>query len=58
MISKELKELELNNVVHKIDSLDPESGRITAMYDLTISGRKLEKLMVQMVILGKEHKDA
>jgi DNA-binding HxlR family transcriptional regulator len=58
MISKELKELELNNVVHKIDSLDPDSGRITAMYDLTESGRKLEKLMVQMAVWGQEHKDA
>ena len=58
MISKELKELELNNVVHKIDSLDPESGRVTAMYDLTESGRKLEKLMVQMAVWGQEHKDA
>ena len=58
MISKELKELELNNVVHKIDSLDPESGRMTAMYDLTESGRKLEKLMVQMAVWGQEHKDA
>ena len=58
MISKELKELELNNVVHKIDSIDPESGRMTAMYDLTESGRKLEKLMVQMAVWGQEHKDA
>lgn len=58
MISKELKELELNNVVDKIDSLDPESGRMTAMYDLTESGRRLEKLMVQMAVWGQEHKDA
>lgn len=56
MISKELKELELNNVVHKIDSPDPDTGRITAMYDLTDSGRKLEKLMVQMAVWGQEHK--
>ena len=58
MISKELKELELNNVVHKIDCLDSKSGRMTAMYDLTESGRKLEKLMVQMAVWGQEHKDA
>ena len=58
MISKELKELELNNVVHKIDYLDSESGRMTAMYDLTESGRKLEKLMVQMAVWGQEHKYA
>ncbi|WP_213072302.1 winged helix-turn-helix transcriptional regulator [Acinetobacter cumulans] len=57
MISKELKELELNNVIHKIESIDPESGRITAMYDLTESGRKLEKLMVQMAVWGQEHRD-
>lgn len=57
MISKELKELELNNVVHKIDSLDPESARMTAMYDLTESGRKLEKLMVQMAVWGQEHRE-
>lgn len=58
MISKELKELELNNVVHKIDRFDPESGRTTTMYDLTDSGRKLEKLMVKMAVWGQEHKDA
>ena len=57
MISKELKELELNNVVHKVDSLDLESGRMTAMYDLTESGRKLEKLMVQMAVWGQEHRE-
>lgn len=57
MISKELKELELNNVVHKIDSIDPESGRKTAMYGLTESGRKLEKLMVQMAVWGQEHRE-
>lgn len=58
MISRELKELELNNVVQKIDSVDPESGRMTAMYDLTDSGRKLEKLMVQMAVWGQEHREA
>ena len=58
MISKELKELELNNVVHKTEMIDPESGRITAMYDLTDSGRKLEKLMVQMAVWGQEHQGA
>lgn len=57
MISKELKELELNNVVHKIDSIDPLTGRITVMYDLTESGRKLEKLMVQMAVWGQEYRD-
>ncbi|WP_202981942.1 MULTISPECIES: winged helix-turn-helix transcriptional regulator [Acinetobacter] len=57
MISKELKELELNNVIHKIESIDPESGRMTTMYDLTESGRKLEKLMVQMAVWGQEHRD-
>lgn len=35
MISKELTELELNGVVHKIESKDPESKRVTVMYDLT-----------------------
>jgi len=57
MISKELKELELNNVVNKVDRLDPLTGRITVMYDLTESGRKLEKLMVQMAVWGQEHRD-
>lgn len=57
MISKELKELELNNVVEKIEHLDAESGRIIAMYDLTESGRGLEKLMVQMAVWGQEHKN-
>lgn len=58
MVSKELKELELNNVVHKVDCGDSESRWMTAMYDLTISGRKLEKLIVQMAVWGQEHKDA
>ena len=57
MISKELKELELNNVVHKIESVDTETGRTTTMYDLTESGRGLEKLMVQMAVWGQNHKE-
>lgn len=44
-------------MVHKIGTVDPETGRMTAMYDLTTSGRKLEKLMVQMAVWGKEHKE-
>lgn len=58
MISKELKELELNNVVEKIESLDETTGKTTAMYDLTPSGRGLEKLMVQMAVWGQEHKES
>lgn len=58
MISKELKELELNNVVEKIESLDETTGKTTSMYDLTSSGRGLEKLMVQMAVWGQEHKES
>ena len=58
MISKELKELELNNVVEKIESLDETTGKTTSMYDLTPSGRGLEKLMVQMAVWGQEHKES
>ena len=57
MISKELKELELNNVVMKIESIDPETGKKVAMYDLTASGQKLEGLMVQMATWGQMHRD-
>ena len=57
MISKELKELELNSVVMKIESIDPETGKKMAMYDLTESGRKLEGLMVQMATWGQMHRD-
>lgn len=58
MISKELKELELNNVVEKIESVDEITGKTTSMYDLTPSGRKLQKLMVQMAVWGQEHREA
>ena len=58
MISKELKELELNNVVEKIESHDETTGKTTSMYDLTSSGRGLEKLMVQMAVWGQEHKES
>lgn len=58
MISKELKELELNNVVEKIESVDEITGKTTSMYDLTPSGRGLEKLMVQMAVWGQEHKES
>ncbi len=57
MISKELKELELNNVVEKIESLDETTGKTTSMYDLTPSGRGLEKLMVQMAVWGQKHRE-
>lgn len=58
MISKELKELELNSVVMKIESIDPETNKKAAMYDLTESGRKLEGLMVQMATWGQTHKES
>ena len=57
MISKELKELELNSVVTKVECKDPETGRTVAMYDLTDSGRKLEALMVQMATWGQQHRE-
>lgn len=55
MISKELKELELNGVVQKTKIRDEVSGRMVLMYDLTASGRGLEKLMLQMAIWGQAH---
>jgi DNA-binding HxlR family transcriptional regulator len=58
MISKELKELELNNVVKKVEILDPETGSLFAMYDLTESGKKLQDLMVQMATWGQMHKES
>lgn len=57
-ISKELKELELNGVVIKIDEVHPETGKTTSYYDLTDSGRKLEELMVQMAVWGQMHKES
>ena len=57
MISKELKELELNKVVMKVQTFDNASGKSIVLYDLTESGRGLEKLMVQMATWGQQHKE-
>ena len=57
MISKELKELELNKVVVKVQTFDNASGKSIVLYDLTESGRGLEKLMVQMATWGQQHKE-
>lgn len=57
MISKELKELELNNVVMKVGIYDEPTGKTIILYDLTESGRGLEKLMVQMATWGQLHKE-
>jgi len=57
MISKELKELELNSVVTKIKTFDETSGKTVIMYDLTESGRALEALMLQMAMWGKQHRE-
>ncbi|OTG94977.1 hypothetical protein B9T35_06345 [Acinetobacter sp. ANC 3832] len=57
MISKELKELELNNVVTKVKICDETTGKSIFLYDLTESGRGLEKLMVQMATWGQHHKE-
>ena len=57
MISKELKELELNKVIMKVQKIDEISGRSVVLYDLTDSGKGLEKLMVQMATWGQQHKE-
>lgn len=57
MISKELKELELNKVVMKVQTFDEISGKSVILYDLTESGKGLEKLMVQMATWGQYHKE-
>lgn len=57
MISKELKELELNGVVKKVTVQEHPSGKTILLYDLTESGRGLEKLMVQMATWGQQHRE-
>lgn len=54
MVSKELKELEINGVVRKIEML--ENGLTVTKYDLTESGRNLHDVIVTMVEWGKQHR--
>lgn len=54
MISKELKELEINGIVKKVDVI--ESGLSITKYDLTESGKGLEGVIVTLVSWGKQHR--
>ena len=54
MISKELKELEINGIVKKVDVI--ENGLTITKYDLTESGKKLENVIITMVDWGREHR--
>lgn len=54
MVSKELKELEINGIVKKIDVI--ENGLKVTKYGLTESGKKLESVIIAMVGWGKEHR--
>lgn len=51
MLSKELKELELNGVLRRIED-DPASVR----YELTTSGKQLETVIVAMMKWGQQHR--
>ncbi|NHB56820.1 helix-turn-helix transcriptional regulator [Acinetobacter sp. 194] len=54
MISKELKELEINGVVRKIQLT--ENNLSITKYDLTESGKNLYEVIVKMVEWGKQHR--
>ena len=54
MVSKELKELEINGVVKKMLIEDKQSK--VMKYGLTQSGKQLSKVIESMVIWGQEHR--
>lgn len=54
MVSKELKELEINGIVKKFDVI--ENGLKVTKYGLTESGKNLENVIITMVEWGKEHR--
>jgi DNA-binding HxlR family transcriptional regulator len=54
MVSKELKELEVNGVVRKINLI--ENNLNITKYELTESGRRLYDVIVKMVEWGKQHR--
>ncbi|KRW61035.1 winged helix-turn-helix transcriptional regulator [Pseudomonas sp. TTU2014-080ASC] len=56
MVSRELKELEINGVVKK--SLNQENGSAITRYELTESGEQLKDVIVQMVEWGQKHRQA
>ena len=53
MLSKELKELELNGVLRRIED-DPASVR----YELTPSGKQLETVIEAMMKWGQQHRSS
>ncbi len=53
MVSKELKELEINGII-KVEVI--ENGLSITKYGLTESGKNLEDVIVMMVKWGKEHR--
>ena len=54
MISKELKELEINGIIKKVNVV--ESGLTVTKYSLTESGKNLENIIITMVKWGKQHR--
>jgi DNA-binding HxlR family transcriptional regulator len=54
MVSKELKELEINGIIKKVEVI--ENGLSITKYGLTESGKNLEDVIVMMVKWGKEHR--
>lgn len=54
MLSRELKELEINGVVTKVDAL--ESQQEITLYSLTESGKQLNHVIVPMVQWGRRHR--
>ena len=55
MVSRELKELEINGVVAKSQS--KENGISVTRYELTESGEQLKDVIVQMVEWGQKHRE-
>jgi DNA-binding HxlR family transcriptional regulator len=54
MLSRELKELEINGVVRKISAL--ENNLEVSKYALTESGQQLDQVIIQMVEWGQRHR--
>lgn len=54
MVSKELKELEINGVVQKVNLVENELN--ITKYELTESGKRLYEVIVKMVEWGKQHR--
>jgi DNA-binding HxlR family transcriptional regulator len=53
MLSKELKELEINELVNRMVI---DSKPVTVEYELTSYGKSLEKVIVELVTWGLKHR--